>query len=355
MTTCCSSVTTTSSSRSPRCSGGGWSVLSPGWVPRTAATSSAPAGTGRPNHQPWARSHPIAVSWRACSARTHPLGADPLPHHVGGLDHGADQHRVGERGVHVVHERPVDLDGVQRQVAQQPERGPPGAEVVQRDLAAELAQRREPSRRLGGVAQRDPLGDLEAEQPRVPAAGREHPAQVLDQLVVDQLGGRDVQRDDDPVGGVGEGRDHVVQRALEDEQAELADQRPALGGLDDLVRRHRRTVVVGRPADQRLDRDHAAGRQVDDRLVVDLEGPLVQRQPDPSLDLAAAAPSAAGLAGRPAGRPGRSPDGGGLLATLTSGLPLLGRSGPGWPSTRSSMAGRAGPRTRDRGESRPAR
>ena len=103
------------------------------------------------------------------------VGLDVLGHR--GQRHGARQlrdrlhHRFGARVLeHVAHEAAVDLEHADRQRAQVRQRAQAGAEVIQRDVAAELAQA--PHQRLGArqIADGGALGQLEAQRRRI--AGR---------------------------------------------------------------------------------------------------------------------------------------------------------------------------------------
>ena len=67
---------------------------------------------------------------------------------------------------HALHERTVDLDHVDRELAHVAERREPGAEVVEREPHAEQLHRTQPCPRGDRVEQQRSLGQLEAEQRR---------------------------------------------------------------------------------------------------------------------------------------------------------------------------------------------
>ncbi len=61
----------------------------------------------------------------------------------------------------VSHERAVDLDGIDAQRLQMPQRGEAGAEIVERDAAAEIAKRADEAHGFLDVIERRGLGDLD--------------------------------------------------------------------------------------------------------------------------------------------------------------------------------------------------
>ena len=60
-----------------------------------------------------------------------------------------------------MNERAVDLDRVDRQRLQMSQRGMAGAEIVERDAAASLAQGADEARRFLNIVERRGLGDLD--------------------------------------------------------------------------------------------------------------------------------------------------------------------------------------------------
>ena len=114
------------------------------------------------------------------------------------------------------------------------------------------------------------FGELELERPASQRGARQHRAQVLDQVVAQQLARRNVD--------AGEQRIARAQRALpgaelprgalEDEQAELDDQPGLLGDGDEFVRRHAAQSRMV-PARQRLEAGDGAVLKPHDRLIED--------------------------------------------------------------------------------------
>src|SRR6185437_9586046 len=83
---------------------------------------------------------------------------------------GADHLPVDGVAQDFAHEAAVDLEVIDREVLEVPERGEAGAEVIERELAAELLQRLDEAVRLGEARDRRGLGDLEADLAAVEAA-----------------------------------------------------------------------------------------------------------------------------------------------------------------------------------------
>ena len=85
------------------------------------------------------------------------------------------------------HERLVDLDGVERKALQIGERGMPGAEVVERQADTEFAHARQHLRGVFGILHHQRLGQLQLERAARDRRARQHRAQILDQVVAQQL------------------------------------------------------------------------------------------------------------------------------------------------------------------------
>ena len=108
----------------------------------------------------------------------HELGDGLLAQGVGHLDHGLDHGLVHAPVLEPEHEGAVDLELVHRQVLEVGERAEPRAEVVERELAAHLAQAGDEVDGTAEIGDRGGLGDLEGHRP-----GRHR---VLGQRVLDQ-------------------------------------------------------------------------------------------------------------------------------------------------------------------------
>ncbi|RYE89710.1 MAG: hypothetical protein EOO75_11355, partial [Myxococcales bacterium] len=94
------------------------------------------------------------------------LGDDLEAEAVAEGQDGAGDGHVLDVERRAAHELAVDLDDVHRKPLDVRERGVAGAEVVDRDRDAELAQLLQPLAHLGRALEQEALGDLDAEQPR---------------------------------------------------------------------------------------------------------------------------------------------------------------------------------------------
>src|SRR5688572_21298864 len=97
-----------------------------------------------------------------------PFGDHGAPHVVAQLDERADRALLDDVLVATAHERHVDLDDLGHQLGEAGEAGIAGADVVDRDAEAELAEPGEPRRELGRDLERGALGHLEDDPRRVP-------------------------------------------------------------------------------------------------------------------------------------------------------------------------------------------
>src|SRR5690348_5673338 len=204
------------------------------------------------------------------------LGDDLEPQVPAELDHGPGQQR--ERGVVTEpgDERGIDLDDVQRELAQVGQRGVAGAEVVDGQLHAHLVQGGQLLDDQLVLFDQDPLVDLDGERlGRQPGLGQDR-GQPRPEGRRGELPGGQVHGDPDvpgrPAGRVAPGG-ALRARLPEHPLAERDDEAGLLGGAEELRRQDRLLVVP--PADQRLGAGHARGGQVHDRL--ELERELVLR------------------------------------------------------------------------------
>ena len=94
----------------------------------------------------------------------------------------------------LAHEAAVDLEEVDREVLEITERGQAGAEVVEREAAAELAQRLDEAVRLAEARYRCGLGDLEADLGSVQAASVELVDDEGQELVIAQALAGEIDR-----------------------------------------------------------------------------------------------------------------------------------------------------------------
>ncbi len=134
----------------------------------------------------------------------------------------------------VAHEGAVDLDGIDGQRLEMAKRGEARAEIVERDAAAEFAQRRDEAGRFLDVVQRRGFGDLDDEPagdlgPALQQRGR--PPQPG---AIGRGKARDVEAEADP-----RMRRHLRDRLFQHiavdqaDEAELLDRCDELGGGDD--------------------------------------------------------------------------------------------------------------------------
>ena len=90
----------------------------------------------------------------------HPFGDGLEPERAAEIDQRAHERAVVFRARQVLHERAVDLDDVDAEPAQVAERRVAGAEIVDRDAAAQILRTRHEASRLVDVLDRGGLGDL---------------------------------------------------------------------------------------------------------------------------------------------------------------------------------------------------
>ena len=147
---------------------------------------------------------------------------------------------AGGRAVRT-HEGPVDLDRVEGEALQVGERGVAGAEIVERQAGAELADARQHLRRIFRVLHHQRLGDLQLQRLRRNAGARQHRLHVVDQIVAQELAAGDIDGD--------EGQRPLVERRTASEassraarsstiEAELDDETAILRGGNELARRN---------------------------------------------------------------------------------------------------------------------
>ena len=166
-------------------------------------------------------------------------------------------------------EAAVDLDLLHREALEVGQRRVPGAEVVDREADAEVAQPVQQRDGAGGVGHDRALRDLQGEPVRRDAVPPQETVDLLDEVGVVQAARGQVDRHADvvtrraPLGAGG-------QRGVEHERGQRADEAAALGDGDELVGRDVTQLGVA-PAGQRLDpRDLAVGQPAL-RLDVDLD------------------------------------------------------------------------------------
>ena len=242
----------------------------------SAVSARHAAGIAPPKCSPWASGHSSAARNERWSG-LDPLGDRDHAQRVAERDHGAHD-RARLRIVRdLAQERAVDLEHVDRHVAQARQRRPSRPEVVDGELEAEPAELAQQRADPVGLPQGGGLGELHGQRIRRQVVGLQPAAQLVDEVRPVQLARRDVEADARVEPGVApfahlaaDGVDHPVADRLE--QAHL------LGVGDELVGQDEPAVRVV-PAQQRLDRVDPLGRHPHDWLVVQLELVLGDRPP----------------------------------------------------------------------------
>ena len=200
--------------------------------------------------------------------RLDALGDDGQAEALGERDGRLDDRGVAVVLVHVEDEVLVDLQLVDGQVLEARERRVAGAEVVDREPDAELAQPREHAHRALRVGHDGVLGDLDAEPVRRDPGVAQQPADGLREVDVEEVRGCDVHRDRDVE------RPRPRRGAVEDARDDALGERPHQARLLDArqeCRGHQATVRRVLPAHERLEAAQAAGGDVDLGLEMELE------------------------------------------------------------------------------------
>ena len=194
-------------------------------------------------------------------------GLDALRHDLQAEPAAEVDQRVHDRVVAVVarephDERAVDLERVDVELAQVPERGMPGPEVVERRAHADRVQAGEDVGRALHVGHHDVLGHLELEPLGRDVVQGQQACDLGGQAEVEQVGGPEVDGDADAQRG------DLLQRAVEHEPGQRPGQPALLHQRQELARAEQAADRV-LPAHERLDPVHRAGLEIRLRLVVD--------------------------------------------------------------------------------------
>src|SRR6266850_4023529 len=201
-------------------------------------------------------------------------GLDALGEHAQAerVAHGNDrlrERRVAAALAGLRHERPVDLQAVDRQAREIREARVPGAEVVHRDVHPELLQILQHAQRALAIVDQRALGELELERARIEVVQAEGGGHRLDEAVAAELARRDVDRDAHRTSGRMPLRG-ALHRLHQGPVAELLDQLRLLGDRDE--QRRRDEAALGMlPAHERLEADDGSGGEIDLRLVMQLD------------------------------------------------------------------------------------
>ena len=184
---------------------------------------------------------------------------DPLGDHVEGERPGHADDRLDDRrplllDAERVDELAVDLERVEREAVEVGERGVAGAEVVEDEPHAELAERLQGRLGVGRLLDQDALGDLQPQVDGVEAGAGEDFGDRGGEVAVGDLAGGEVDRDvEGPLVGplLVPGEDLAAGRLL-DPAADRLDQAAFLGDRDELAGVELAALGVV-PADQRLE------------------------------------------------------------------------------------------------------
>src|SRR5215469_2796320 len=167
-------------------------------------------------------------------------------------------------------ERSVDLEAVDRECADAPERAVTGTEVVELDAHAGRLEFRHYVERLQIVVHEQALGDLHAQPIGTDAGDDERVRYFVDELEAPELPGRDVDADVDLLQALGLPLGEIETCALQDPASDRNDE-PGL--FSDRHERAGAEMAAIRmvPTQERFGGDRFAGTQVENRLVVEDE------------------------------------------------------------------------------------
>jgi len=213
----------------------------------------------------------------AAPGRLDALGDDRELQRMSEVRGRVDDHAILLVRLEAEHERLVELQRVDREIAQVAERREAGAEVVDRHADAEPVQVFDDAACAAWVEHHRALGDLELELMRLDRVEVEEPRDLLGERGVLKHPRRQVHRYAELLAAPLQRAD-VVERAMQRPLRQRTDQMARFREPDEFVGAH---VAERRmpPAQQRLDADGASGPKVDLRLVIELEAVRRERRP----------------------------------------------------------------------------
>jgi hypothetical protein len=206
----------------------------------------------------------------------HAFGDDLEAEGMRELDGRADDRGAAGIGRDVRDEGAVDLELVDREVAEVGEGAVAGAVVVDRDAQPEHVERLEDLAGALGVDHDHALGDLELERARGHLVLGEQPFDPFGQRLVEQIGRRQVDGDADVEAGPAPARE-LSRGGLEHELGERAHEAALLHERQEGVRVEQPAGGM-LPAHERLRTERGSGHDVDLRLVVQDELVLAERR-----------------------------------------------------------------------------
>ena len=179
--------------------------------------------------------------------------------------------------VQVADEGSVDLDEVERELLQIGERGVAGPEVIEADLNADVSQGAEPGHRRVGRLHEDSLGDLDLKVVTGHAGGVEQLDDRRREALIGQMTRRHVDGDlDEVIGGQARSPGGGLVHGVPQDQVVHDDQQACLfGHLQKGLRLQQSAAPVVDP-NERFRADALAGKEVDDRLILDNDPPILK-------------------------------------------------------------------------------
>src|SRR5882762_9475450 len=203
-------------------------------------------------------------------------------------DDGTDDGEIAQVRHQVTHETAVDLERIHAPALQVREARVANAEIIDGDAHTELAQARDDVLARLAVACLAPfehraLRQLDLQQGRFQAVLRGKPGDVFGEIGALQLHGRDIEGDGHELPSRLPPAHCVLDRPLQHEVPDRHDQAGLFRDAHEAVGPH---VSMARmlPAQQRLQRHDTVRFHVDDRLIVHVELPALQRGAQARLD-----------------------------------------------------------------------
>jgi len=223
---------------------------------------------------------------RGCGEAQLLLRLDPLGHDVHAQARAERRDRAHDRGAgriarHPAQERAVDFEHLHRQLAQARERGMLRAEIIEREHHAELVQPLDHAPGAIEVVHRS-LADLDQHLARRQRVTLERGGHTPGVALVAQLARRCVDSHPGHEAELVPGR-RLAAGCLEHPFSDARDQARLLGVRQEAGRRHEAGLGI-LPANERLDAEQPACREVVHRLVVEDELLLGQRAAQPGCE-----------------------------------------------------------------------
>jgi hypothetical protein len=190
----------------------------------------------------------------------------------GHRQHALDQDPRIRRIGHPVDERAVDLDDVEAELAEVPEAGGSGAEIVEGEGHARPADVGHEVAGLVNVVQGLGLGDLEDQPAEQPGIGRRGPVEGCEPALVAHGERRDVHRQAQVPPSP-----QQVERARQREAVDRPPERAPLDRGEKRPRRQRGARGRHDPGQHLVEGDEAARAGAHDRLQVELDAALRER------------------------------------------------------------------------------